>query len=57
MVHGNTPEEIKKDLEGMQVMRTLGENMAWLINSIRSGKSAGFAHPERKSRIQTNFIR
>jgi hypothetical protein len=57
MVHGNTPEEIKKDLEGMQVMRTLGENMAWLINSIRSGKSAGFGHPERKSRIQTNFIR
>lgn len=57
MVHGNTPEEIKKDLEGMQVMRTLGENMAWLINSIRSGKAAGFGLPERKSRILTNFIR
>lgn len=57
MVHGNTPEEIKKDLEGMQVMRTLGENMAWLMNSIRSGKSAGISYPERKTRINTNFIR
>ena len=33
-VHGNTPEEVKQDLEGMQTMRTLGNNMAWLIKCI-----------------------
>ena len=30
-VHGNTPDEVKQDLEGLQVMRTLGRNMAWLL--------------------------
>lgn len=38
MVHGNTPEEVKQDLEGMQTMRVLGQNMAWLLKSIQSGK-------------------
>lgn len=32
MVHGSTPEDVKQDLEGMQTMRTLGNNMAWLLN-------------------------
>ena len=41
MVHGNTPEEVKQDLEGMQTMRVLGQNMAWLLKSIQSGKEAG----------------
>lgn len=40
MVHGNTPEEVKQDLEGMQTMRVLGQNMAWLLKSIQSGKEA-----------------
>lgn len=38
MVHGNTPEEVKQDLEGMQTMRVLGKNMAWLLKSINAGK-------------------
>lgn len=38
MVHGNTPDEVKQDLEGMQIMRTLGRNMAWLLKSINVGK-------------------
>lgn len=57
MVHGNTPEEIKKDLEGMQILQTLGKNMAWLLNCIKAGKASGFNCPEKEPRIFTNFIR
>ena len=57
MVHGNTPEEVKQDLEGMQTMRTLGKNMAWLLKSIQAGKDAGITLPEKEPRAVTNFIR
>ncbi len=57
MVHGNTPEEVKQDLEGMQTMRLLGKNMAWLLKSIDAGKEAGVALPEKEPRAWTNFIR
>lgn len=57
MVHGNTPDEVKKDLEGMQTMRTLGRNMAWLLKSIEAGKKAGIPLPEKEPRVATNFIR
>ena len=57
MVHGSTPAQVQQDLEGMQVMRTLGKNMAWLLKSIEAGKQAGIALPEREKRIWTNFIR
>ncbi|KPU42464.1 2-amino-4-deoxychorismate dehydrogenase [Oxobacter pfennigii] len=57
MVHGNNPEEVKQDLEGMQTMRTLGKNMAWLLKCIEAGKSAGVALPEKEPRAVTNFIR
>ncbi|EKQ56524.1 MULTISPECIES: flavodoxin family protein [unclassified Clostridium] len=57
MVHGNTPEEVIQDLEGMQTMRTLGKNMAWLLKSIQAGKEAGISLPEKEPRIATNFIR
>lgn len=57
MVHGNTPEEVKQDLEGMQTMRTLGKNMAWLLKCIKAGKEAGVRLPEKEPRVHTNFIR
>ncbi|MFT9496790.1 flavodoxin family protein [Anaerosolibacter sp.] len=57
MVHGNTPEEVKQDLEGMQTMRTLGKNMAWLLKSIQAGKEAGITLPAKEPREMTNFIR
>ncbi|MBM7867227.1 flavodoxin family protein [Heliobacterium gestii] len=57
MVHGNRPEEVRQDLEGMQTMRTLGNNMAWLLKSIEAGKAAGVALPEKEPRAITNFIR
>jgi len=57
MVHGNTPDEVKQDLEGMQVMRDLGKNMAWMLANIQAGKSAGVVKPEFEKSIRTNFIR
>lgn len=57
MVHGNTPEEVRQDLEGMQTMRTLGKNMAWLLKCIQAGKEAGIKLPEKEPRAVTNFIR
>lgn len=54
MVHGFTPEDVRKDLEGLQIMRTLGNNMAWMLKSIHEGKQAP---PEREPWIMTNFIR
>ncbi len=57
MVHGNTPQEVHQDLEGMQTMRKLGRNMAWLLKSIQAGKKAGILLPAPEERIWTNFIR
>ena len=57
MVHGNTPEEVLKDEEGMQTMRTLGNNMAWLLKCIKEGEKAGINLPENEDIIRTNFIR
>lgn len=57
MVHGNTPEEVKQDEEGMQIMRILGNNMAWILKSIEAGKNAGISAPIQEEKIKTNFIR
>jgi len=57
MVHGNTPDEVKRDLEGLQIMRTLGNNMAWLLKCIEAGKKSGIELPQTEQRISTNFIR
>lgn len=57
MVHGNTPDEVRQDLEGLQTMRTLGNNMAWMLKCIEAGKQAGIIFPEKEAAIKTNFIR
>ena len=57
MVHGNTPDEVRQDKEGLQTMRTLADNMAWLLSCIEAGKKAGIALPEREAKERTNFIR
>ena len=54
MVYGNTPEEVRQDREGLQTMRTLGRNMAFLMKSIQLGK-AQFGLPEKEPVTQTNF--
>lgn len=57
MVHGNSPEQVRQDIEGMQTMYLLGKNMAWLLKCIEAGKKAGIAIPEEEERVFTNFIR
>ena len=57
MVHGNTPDEVRKDEEGMQTMRELGKNMAWLIKCVEAGKNAGIEMPKAEPKIRTNYIR
>lgn len=57
MVHGNTPDEVRQDLEGLQTMRVLGRNMAWLLKCIKAGKAQGIGFPELEPRVATNFIR
>ncbi|MBE7055306.1 MAG: flavodoxin family protein [Ruminococcaceae bacterium] len=57
MLHGNTPDEIKQDLEGMQAMRTIGKNMAWILKCIDAGKKAGINIPDAEEKVRTNFIR
>lgn len=56
-VHGNAPEEVLKDEEGLQTMRTLANNMAWLLKCIETGREKGIAFPEREAVIRTNFIK
>ena len=56
-VHGFTPDDVRKDLEGLQTMRTLGVNMAYLLKCIDAGKKAGVPEPVREEQIPTNFIR
>ena len=56
MVHGNTPDEVRQDLEGLQIMRTLGINMAWILKCIDVGKKT-FGLPKYEAeRQRTNFI-
>ena len=57
MVHGNTPEEVLQDEEGLQVMRQLGRNMAWFLKLKEVGKQAGIPLPEQEDkRIATAFF-
>ena len=57
MAHGNSPEQIKKDEEGLQTMRNIGLNMAWLLKCINAGKQAGIGVPSPEMSVWTNFIR
>lgn len=57
MVYGNTPDEVRRDEEGMQTMRNLGRNMAYLLKCIEAGKAAGIEAPAQEGAFKTNFIR
>ena len=56
-VHGNTPEEVVQDEEGMQTMRVLARNMAWLIKCIDAGEKNNVPYPAHEKAKRTNFIR
>lgn len=55
-VHGYTPNDVLKDEEGLQTMRTLGENMAWLLKCIEVGRNGGVNEPNYEAKIRSNFI-
>lgn len=55
MVYGNTPDEVRRDEEGMQTMRNLGRNMAYLLKCIEAGKAAGIESPAQEGAFKTNF--
>lgn len=58
MVHGATPEQVKQDKEGMQIMRILARNMAYYLKCIEAGKEKGINLPKQEEKIDfTNFIR
>ena len=57
MVHGAKPEEVKQDLEGMQIMRTLGRNIAFFLKCKEAGIKAGVKLLEVEPTVFTNFIR
>jgi len=57
MVHGNTPDEVKQDLEGMQNMRILARNFAWHLKCREAAEKAGVQLPKREEIVSTNFIR
>lgn len=57
MVHGTAPELVAQDLEGLQTMRNLGRNMAWLLKCIQAGKRQGVTPPTAETAHWTNFNR
>jgi multimeric flavodoxin WrbA len=57
MVHGMKPKDVKKDLEGMQTMRTLARNLAYFLKCRKAGLESGVSLPKREEQIYTNFIR
>ena len=52
-VHGFTPEDVQKDAEGLQTMRTLAQNMAWLAKSLENGN---VPKPKYEAITYTHFI-
>lgn len=57
MVHGNSPDEVMQDLEGLQTLKNIGTNMAWMLKNIECGKANGISYPEVDRTCRTNFIR
>lgn len=55
VIHGTRPGEALQDDEGVQIMRVLGKNMAWLLKLVEHGRAA-VAPPERESKVWLNFI-
>lgn len=54
IAYGQTPGQVAQDEEGMQTMRTLGRNMAWMIRKLNVSKEG---HPQAERPVRTNFIR
>ena len=55
-VHGFIPDDVRRDLEGMQTMRTLAQNMAWLLKCIEAGRDKGIDRPVYEQHLWTHFM-
>lgn len=55
-IHGTSAEEAERDAEGLQTMRTLARNMAYMLKCFEAGRAAGINTPEKEAPIKTNFI-
>lgn len=55
-VHGFSPEDVRRDKEGLQTMRVLAQNMAWLLKCIEIGNQNGIEKPQYEPRMWTHFI-
>jgi len=56
-VHGFTPDDVRKDEEGLQTMRTLAQNMAWLLKNMEAGNEKNIPFPQYEERLRTHFIK
>lgn len=57
MAFGRDPGEVAQDAEGMQTMRNVGLNMAYVLRCIQAGRVIGVERPVREKTLRTNFIR
>ena len=57
MVHGQTPDDVERDAEGLRTMRVLGHNMAYFLRCLAAGRAAGVPLPPEEPPARTNFIR
>lgn len=57
LVHGRVPGEAEQDAEGLQTMRNLARNMAWMLKCLSLGKENGISLPDTETGNWTNFIR
>lgn len=55
--HGNTPEELAQDEEGLYTLRVLARNMAYLLHALEAARRAGVPLPKQEDPCSTNFIR
>ena len=56
MVHGMTPDDVLQDIEGMQNMRFLARNFAWVLKCLETGKEKGITPPIQEEVVYTHFI-
>ena len=57
MAFGWKPGQVMEDEEGLQIMRNIGLNMAYVLKCLQAGTAAGVERPQRERWIRTNFIR
>lgn len=57
MVHGSKAEDVAEDAEGLQTMRNIGKNMAWMLKCIEAGKEKGIDVPTADAGERTCFVR